>query len=121
MILCFEKIAAQLNEKDNFIDMVFLKKQNLKEATNRYKCCQKFVEYLKTLNYFYDLSFNVFMNPNIKDTRKLLGFLFEFIFKSEENENVQKQRPTNEMELIVRQRLNKWKKKPWVMSDFFAD
>lgn len=67
--------------------MAFLKRQNLKEATSRYKCCQKFVEYLKTLNYFDDLSFNVFMNPNLKTTRKLLSFLFEFIFKGEEQDD----------------------------------
>jgi hypothetical protein len=121
IVLCFERIAAQLSEKDQFIDMAFLKKQNLKEATNRYKCCQKFVNYLKTLNYMYDLSFNVFMNPNIKDTRRLLGFLFEFIFRSEESENAQSKRPTNEIEVLLRQRLNKWKKKPWVLSDFLSD
>jgi hypothetical protein len=102
IILCFERIAAQLSEKDQFIDIAFLKKQNLKEATNRYKCCQKFVEYLKTLNYFFDLSFNVFMNPNLKDTRRLLGFLFEFIFKSEESESAQSKRPTNELEVLLR-------------------
>jgi len=30
IILCFERIAAQLSEKDQFIDMPFLKKQDLK-------------------------------------------------------------------------------------------
>jgi hypothetical protein len=120
IIICFERIAAQLSEKDQFIDIAFLKKQNLKEATNRYKCCQKFVDYLKTLNYFYDLSFNVFMNPNLKDTRRLLGFLFEFIFKSEESDNAQSKRPTNELEVLLRQRLTRWKKKPWILSDFYA-
>jgi len=102
IILCFERIAAQLSEKDQFIDMPFLKKQDLKQAPNRYKVCQKFVDYLKILNYFYDLSFNVFMNPNLKDTRRLLSFLFEFIFKSEESENAQSKRPTNDLEALLR-------------------
>ena len=101
--------------------MKFLKKQNLSIATNRYKCCQKFVDYLKTLEYLYDLSFNVFMNPTLKETRRLLGFLFELIFTSEESNATQKQRPTNELEVLLRNRLNKWKKKPWVLSDFLVD
>ena len=79
------------------------------------------MDYLKTLNYFDDLSFNVFLSPALKTTRKLLGFLFEFIFKAEESDNAQKQRPTNELEVLLKQRLNKWKKKPWVLSDFLAD
>ena len=62
------------------------------------------------------------MNPNLKDTRRLLSFLFELIFKSEESDNnASKAVPTNEIEVLVRQRMNKWKKKPWVMPEFFAD
>jgi SMC interacting uncharacterized protein involved in chromosome segregation len=81
---CFERIASMLNERDNFIDMRFLKSQNLKEATHKFKVCQAFTQYLKTLGYFYDISFNVFLSPSVKETRKLLGFLFDFIFKGEE-------------------------------------
>jgi len=80
MILCFEKISKLLTEEDNFVDLKFLKKQNLNEATHRYKVCQKFVEYLKTLGYNYDLSFNAFLYPNVKDSRRLLGYLFEIMF-----------------------------------------
>ena len=42
------------------------------------------------------------MNPNLKDTRRLLSFLFEFIFKSEESDNAQSKRPTNELEVLLR-------------------
>jgi Protein of unknown function (DUF812) len=80
IILCFERLSKQLDEQDNFIDLKFLKKQNLKEATHRYKICVKFVEYLKHLGYSYDLSFNAFLYPNIKDTRRLLSYLFDIIF-----------------------------------------
>jgi predicted RNA-binding protein with PIN domain len=76
-------LVKLIEEQDNFIDLKFLKKQNLKEATNRYKICQKFVEYLKQLGYSYDLSFNAFLYPNVKDTRRLLSYLFDIIFQSE--------------------------------------
>jgi hypothetical protein len=73
-----------LNEQDNFIDMKYLKSQNLKEATHKFKVCQSITKYLKTLGYFYDISFNVFLSPTVKETRRVLGFLFDFIFKGEE-------------------------------------
>ena len=80
---CFERIHAMLSEEDQFIDINYLKKQDLREPTNRFKACQKFTEYLKHLGYFYNLSFNVFLFPNKKETRQLFGFLFEIIFRDE--------------------------------------
>jgi len=69
--------------EENFIDIKYMKSMNLAENTGRFKVCQKFVEYLKNLEYLHDLSFNSFLYPNVKDTRKLLSFLFEFLFKGE--------------------------------------
>lgn len=102
--------------------MKFLKKQNLKEATHRYKVCQKFVEYLKHLGYSYDLSFNAFLYPNVKDTRKLLGYLSDIIFQSEGSTQTasKAQRPTNEYQELIRRRMLRWQKKPWIMPDFIA-
>ena len=118
---CFERISAMLHEQDNFIDMRFLKSQNLKEATHKFKVCQAFIQYLKTLGYFYDISFNVFLSPSVKETRKLLGFLFDFIFKGEDDAGAGaggKQAPSNEFEVMVKRRLGKWAKKPWMMPAF---
>jgi len=39
IILCFDRLSSLLEESDQFIDMTYLKKQNLKEATQRYKVC----------------------------------------------------------------------------------
>ena len=75
-----------LVEEENFIQISWLKKFNLNEASQRFKVVQKLVDYFKTLEYLYDLSFNSFLYPNLKDTRKLLGFLFEFLFKGEAGE-----------------------------------
>ena len=131
---CFEQISTMLNEKDNFIDVKFLKSQNLKEATHRFKVCNHFTTYLKvrkliivflnlkflgqTLGYYHDLSFNAFLYPNPKDTRKLLGFLFEFIFKSEDDGDSKAAQPTNEFEVLLKRRLGKWQNKPWILPDF---
>ena len=46
-IRCFERLAKMLNEKENFIDLKFLKSQNLKEATHKFKVCQAMTSYLK--------------------------------------------------------------------------
>eukprot|EP00347_Sterkiella_histriomuscorum_P009969 403339184 len=118
MIRCFEQITTMLNEKDNFIDLKFLKAQNLKEATHRFKVCNHFVTYLKTLGYYHDLSFNAFLYPNPKETRKLLGFLFEFIFKSEDDGDAKAAQPSNEFEVLLKRRLAKWQNKPWILPDF---
>ena len=42
---------------------------------------------MKTLDYYNELSFNMFLFPNVKDTRKILAFLFEIMFKGDENED----------------------------------
>jgi hypothetical protein len=106
-----------LNEKDNFVDLRFLKSQNLKEATHKFKVCQALTQYLKTLGYFYDISFNVFLYPSVKETRRLLGFLFEFIFKGEEEQEQLaggsggaggKSAPSNEFDVLLKRRLTKW-------------
>jgi len=121
-----------LSEKDNFIDVKFLYSQNLKEATHRFKVCNHFSQYLKvsvisiynkilfhfcdmliisyqTLGYYHDMSFNAFLYPNPKDTRKLLGFLFEFIFKTEDDGEGKGHELSNEWETQVQRRLMKWK------------
>ena len=43
-------------------------------------------QYLKTLDYYNDISFNSFICPNLKDTRKILAFLFEIMFKDDEED-----------------------------------
>jgi len=110
-----------LVEDENFIDIAYLKKQNLNEASHRFKVCQKLVEYFKTLEYLHDISFNSFLYPNVKETRKLLGFLFEFLFKGDSGTGQQKQqeKPTNEQEVLLKRRLTQWSKRPWLLPDFF--
>ena len=39
IIVCFERIGSMLDEADNFMNFGYLKKQNLAEATHRYKVC----------------------------------------------------------------------------------
>ena len=74
----------------------------------------------QTLGYFHDLSFNAFLYPNPKDTRKLLGFLFEFIFKTEDDQDQAKggNLPSNSFEVLLKRRLTKWQGKPWILPDF---
>jgi hypothetical protein len=69
------------------------------------------------------LSYNSFLSPNVKDTRRLFGFLFEFIFKSEDDIAGKKgdnrnQLPSNEFEVLLKRRLHKWQNKPWILPDF---
>ena len=52
-------------------------------------------QYLKTLDYYNDISFNSFICPNLKDTRKILAFLFEIMFKDDEEDEGKDNQPTN--------------------------
>jgi len=63
--------------------------------------------------------------PSVKETRRLLGFLFEFIFKGEEEQEQlsgagagAKQQPSNEFEVLLKRRLKQWSNKPWMMPAF---
>jgi hypothetical protein len=82
-------------------------------------------KYLKTLGYFYDISFNVFLSPTVKETRRVLGVLFDFIFKGEEEAEqlasggaASKQQPSNEFDVLLKRRLQKWSGKPWMLPEF---
>jgi len=37
--VCFERIHAMLADDDQFVDIKYLKKQNLREPTGRFKAC----------------------------------------------------------------------------------
>lgn len=76
---------------------------------------------MKSLEYYADISFNSFLFPNIKDTRKILGFLFEIMFKDDEEEQQakrQQEQPTNTFEARLTKRLHRFKDKPWVIPEF---
>ena len=116
LVGCFEQISSMLSQEDNFIDIHFLKSQNVQVQADKFRVCQKLTSYMKTLDYYNELSFNMFLFPNVKDTRKILAFLFEIMFKGDENED--QGQPTNTEEILVQRRLTKFKAKPWVMPEF---
>jgi len=68
------------------------------------------------LDYYHDISFNSFLFPNVKDTRKILAFLFEIMFKEDETEA--QNQPSDTFEVSFKRRLVKFKAKPWVMPEF---
>ena len=103
MIVCFEHISKMLSKEENFIDIRFLKSQNVAEQADKFRVCQRLMQYMKTLDYYNDLSFNMFLFPNVKDCRKILTFLFEIMFKEEED--VEKNTPTNTFEARLKLRM----------------
>lgn len=117
LIGCFEHISMLLSKDENFIDVRYLKSQNVAEQADKFRVCQKITQYLKTLDYYNDLSFNMFLFPNVKDTRKILAFLFEIMFKDEESE-ADKSQPTNTYEILWKRRMAKFQKKPWILPEF---
>ena len=117
LINCFEYISKMLSKEDNFIDVKFLRSQKIEESADKFRLCQKISQYLKTLDYYNDISFNSFLFPNPKDTRKILAFLFEIMFKDDEDAEDKKQ-PTNTYELRYKKRMVLFKNKPWVMPEF---
>jgi len=72
-----------LNDEDNFIDMKWFATQKLTVQADKFRVCQKIQSYLKKLDYYADISFNSFLFPNAKETRKILGFLFEIMFRED--------------------------------------
>ena len=114
---CFESIADMLSKEDNFIDVRFLKSQDMKQQSDKFRVCQKLTQYMKTLDYYNELTFNMFLFPNVKDVRKILAFLFDIMFRNDIDDTEQSQ-PTNTQEVLVKRRLTKAKGKPWIMPEF---
>ena len=50
LIACFSHISSMLSKEDNFIDVRFLRSQNLEESADKFRVCQKIQQYLKTLD-----------------------------------------------------------------------
>lgn len=119
LIKCFSYISDQLADEDNFIDVKWFKKQNIQVQADKFRVCQKIQSYLKKLDYYNDISFNSFLFPNPKETRKILGFLFEIMFKEdEEDQDGPANQPSNSYEIIFKRRLVRFKNKPWILPEF---
>lgn len=70
---------------DNFLDKEKIQAATrYTEVSNKYALCQTLVNYIKKLGYYFDITFNVLFNPSVSNIRKVLGFLFECIAKTEE-------------------------------------
>lgn len=122
---------GKLLGRDDFMDREKLKLTlNFAEVSNKFQVCQTLVSYLKKLGFYYDINFNHFFYPNLHQVRRILGFLFEYISKKEE-ENALAARgedgdfgadgEENNFEFLVKRRLKTWIKKPWIMPEFYLD
>ncbi|CAI2361871.1 unnamed protein product [Moneuplotes crassus] len=104
--------------------------QNFEEVSNKFQVCQVLVSYLKKLGFYYDVNFNHFFYPNIHQIRRILGFLFEYISKKEEEIALAARGEAGEFgadgeennyEFMTKRRLKKWVKKPWIMPEFYVE
>ena len=60
------------------------------------------------------------MSPNLKNIRKIIGFLFEIMFKDEEEARTKREaeEPKNTFAYKLLQRLTQFKQKPWLLPEF---
>ena len=73
------------------------------------------------LGYYYDLSFNAFLYPKEKETRRILSYLFELISKQEEekaNEGGGADEEKGLFQFMLKQRMQRWLGRQWVLPHF---
>lgn len=118
--------------KDDFMDREKLRMaMNFDQVSNKFQVCQALVNYLKKLGFYYDINFNQFFYPHINNIRKILGFLFEYISKKEEEAQIAAGGEEGDLggyrdekdsfNLSIKRRLDKWTKKPWIMPEFYLE
>jgi hypothetical protein len=102
------------------------------EASNKFQVCQVLLNYLKKLGFYYDLNFNDIFYPNITNIRKVLGYLFEYISKKEQEAQLATggdaagefgdyRDEKDSFQFMLKRRLEKWVKKPWIMPEFYLE
>ena len=101
---------------------------NFAEVSNKFQVCQTLIAYLKKLGFYYDVNFNHFFYPNINQIRKILGFLLVYQSKKEEEIQMGEKgefggdgEEKDNFEFLLKKRIEKWIKKPWIMPEFYLE
>lgn len=79
----------------------------------KYRICMQFSEKIKGLGYTSDLNFNTFLNPDIKDIRKVVGFLMDHVPKEEVKAVAVNETPQQAFRRAIRASIGKWADKEW--------
>eukprot|EP00743_Colponemidia_sp_Colp-15_P004339 GILK01004680.1.p1 GENE.GILK01004680.1~~GILK01004680.1.p1 ORF type:complete len:610 (-),score=174.34 GILK01004680.1:137-1966(-) len=83
------------------------------QMSMRYRFCQSLVSSIQELGFKGEISFNIFIYPNVKDVRKLLSFLVEQAPKPEEDNDEQVAGANVILNRTIEQSLQKWSRKLW--------
>ena len=124
--MIFESISKILG-KDDFFDKRRLQMMmNFAEVSNKFELCQVITNYLKRLGY-YDITFNNLLSPNINHIRNALVYLFDYIWKREEeakatagteSDYADQMGEKENFSFVLKRKLDNWTKQPWIMPEF---
>ncbi|CAG9316354.1 unnamed protein product [Blepharisma stoltei] len=81
--------------------------------SSKYKMCMQFSEKIKTLGYTGDLNFNTFLYPDIKDIRKVVGFMMDKVPKEEAKAVAIDDTPQQAFQRRIKEKVSKWTQKKW--------
>lgn len=85
---------------------------------------------MKKLGYYKEINFNHFFYPNVNQIRNILGYLFEYISKKEEQAQIaanggsagfDDQKDEANFEFLLKRSLETWHNEPWIMPEFQLD
>jgi len=79
----------------------------------RYKLCNSLSTEFKKLGYNKDIGFNVFLYPNLKDSRQLMSFAIEKLPKEEVEEVVEKETPQQAFFSQIKKAIKTWTGHSW--------
>mmetsp|Transcript_13649 Transcript_13649/g.19944 ORF Transcript_13649/g.19944 Transcript_13649/m.19944 type:complete len:547 (+) Transcript_13649:6-1646(+) len=79
----------------------------------RYKLCNSLSTEFKKLGYNKDIGFNVFLYPNLKDSKQLMSFAIEKLPKEEVEEVVEKETPQQAFFSQIKKAIKTWTSHSW--------
>jgi hypothetical protein len=56
----------------------------------------------------------------VKEVQQMISFLLEFLSKNEEEKGEGESAPSQQFDVLLKRRLNKWTHKPWVLPEFLV-
>lgn len=90
-----------------------------KDLNNKYKECQKIVDFLKQIGLKFDLNLNNILYPSQKDMQKIFEFTIDYITNADNGtlELGQNISEKNYSKIKLCKALSSWTKEPWVVPE----
>ena len=91
---------------------------DINNSNIKFKMIQKLTDVIKNTLGYKNITSNIFLYPGMKEVRQLLTFFMETISKFDTKESSQEKNEGSFLENSIKNSLNEWRQKFWIIPEF---